>query len=138
MLVKRYQEHLVCLQEAQDRGAVVAPPQRIAQRGAEALLAGGFIEEGLHVGRQHVDDLFEQIVADQALAPVQGLWQALLVGALADRQLPEAQPCHPPVAALDQVVQRLASQAVGLATDHRQRFFGGQPQLLFVELHQLP
>jgi hypothetical protein len=52
--------------------------------------------------------------------------------------LPETQPGHPAVAALDQVVQRLAAQAGGLATNHRQRFIGGQAQVLLVEFDQLP
>jgi hypothetical protein len=44
---------------------------------------------------------------------MQRLRQGLLVSGLAGRQLPETQPGHPAVAALDQVVQGLATQAVG-------------------------
>ena len=51
MLVQRHQEHLMRLQEAQDGGTVVAATQRIAKWSAESLLAGGFVQEGLHVCR---------------------------------------------------------------------------------------
>ena len=138
MLVQRHQEHLMRLQEAQDRGTVVAAPQRIAKRGAETLLAGGFVQEGLHVHGQHVDDFFEQVVADQALAAMQRLGQGLLVSAVAGRQLPEAQPGHPAVAALNKVVQGLTAQARGLAANHCQRLIRGEAQVLLVELDQLP
>ena len=51
MLVQRHKEHLMRLQEAQDGGTVVAATHRIAKRSAESLLAGGFVQEGLHVRR---------------------------------------------------------------------------------------
>ncbi|MNP03362.1 hypothetical protein D3C76_952450 [compost metagenome] len=51
MLVQRHKEHLMRLQEAQDGGTVVAATHRIAKRSAETLLAGGFVQEGLHVRR---------------------------------------------------------------------------------------
>lgn len=126
------------LQEAQDCRTVVAAPHGIAQRGAKALLAGRIVQKGLHVGGQHVDDFFKQVVADQAFAAMQGLGQGLFVSALAGRQLPEAQAGHPAVAALDQIVQGLAPQAGGLAADYRQRLFGGKAQVLLVEFDQLP
>ena len=69
---------------------------------------------------------------------MQRLGQGLLVSAVAGRQLPETQPGHPAVAALDQVVQRLAAQAGRLAADHCQRLICGEAQVLFVKLDQLP
>ncbi|MCY1435152.1 hypothetical protein D9M71_512350 [compost metagenome] len=51
MLVQRHKEHLMRLQEAQDGGTVVAAKHRIAKRSAETLLAGGFVQESLHVCR---------------------------------------------------------------------------------------
>lgn len=69
---------------------------------------------------------------------MQGTGQGMLVSGLAGRQLPETQPGHPTVTALDQIVRGLATQAGGLATDHRQRLLGGQAQVLLVEFDQLP
>ncbi len=68
MLVQRHQKHLVRLQETQHSCAVLAATQGVAQRGAEALLAGRVVQERLYVGGQHVDDFFKKVVADQAFA----------------------------------------------------------------------
>ncbi|MNN94703.1 hypothetical protein D3C81_2133760 [compost metagenome] len=45
----------------------------VAQLAAKAFLGGGVVQKGLHLGRQAVDDLFQQIVADQPFPPVQRL-----------------------------------------------------------------
>ncbi|MNH06873.1 hypothetical protein D3C79_662520 [compost metagenome] len=138
VLVQRYQEYLVRLQVTEDGGAVMAVAQGVAQGRAETLLTGGVVKKGLHIGGQDLDDLFQQVVADQALAAMQRLGQGMLVARLAGGQLPEAQPRHPAVAALDQVVQGLATQAGRLPANHRQGLFGRQAQVLLVELGQLP
>ena len=69
---------------------------------------------------------------------MQGLGQGVVVTGLAGRQLPETQAGDPAIAALDQVVEGLATQTGGLATDHRQRFVWREAQILLVELDQLP
>lgn len=113
MLIQRHQEHLVGLQVAQDLGTVVPLAQGIAQFGAETLLAGGVVEKRLHRRRQDLDHLFEQIIANQSLAAMQCLGQGVVIAGFAGRQLPEAQPSHPAVAALDQVVRAWPRRPVG-------------------------
>ncbi|MNJ15506.1 hypothetical protein D3C77_97540 [compost metagenome] len=137
MLVQRHQEHLVRLQVTNDLGAVMAFAQGITQLAAEALLAGGVVQKALDFGWQDVDHLFEQVVANQSFTAMQCLGQCAVGPRFAGRQLPEAQAGHPAIAALDQVVQRLAAQGRGLLTEHRQRLVRGQAQVLFVELQQL-
>ncbi|MNE16452.1 hypothetical protein D3C80_1093960 [compost metagenome] len=137
MFVQRHQEYLMRLQVRDDLGAVVALTQGIAQLAAEALLARGIVEEALNFGRQNIDHFFEQVIADQALAAMQGLGQRTVGARLAGRQLPETQPGNPAVTALDQIIQGLAAQTGALLAQHRQRLVGGQAQVLFVEFEQL-
>ncbi|MNN18460.1 hypothetical protein D3C81_1316680 [compost metagenome] len=79
VFVQGHQKHLMSLQKAQDVGAVLAVTQGIAERRAEALLARRVEEKSLYVRRQDFDDFFQQVVAYQPFAAVQGVGQGMLI-----------------------------------------------------------
>ena len=86
LLVKRHQEYLVRLQVTQDFGTVVGFTHRIAEFAAKSVLRGGVVQKRLHFGRQAVDDLFQQVIADQPFAAVQALRQGAVAAGLGGGQ----------------------------------------------------
>ncbi|MNX83745.1 hypothetical protein D3C86_1155200 [compost metagenome] len=90
VLVQRHQEHLVGEQEAQDFAAVMGVANGIAQFAAKTLLGRRVVEERLDLGGQAIDDLFEQVIADQPFPAVQRLRQRAIGARLRGGQQPEA------------------------------------------------
>ena len=68
LLIQRHQKDLMRLQVTENRSAVMGIAQGIAQLGAKALLAGCFIEKGLHVRRLALNHLLQQVVVNQPIA----------------------------------------------------------------------
>lgn len=134
MLVQWHQEHLVGKQEAQDLPAVMGVANGVAQFAAKAFLGCRVVEERLDLGRQAIDDFFEQIIADQPFPAVQRLRQRAIGACLRGGQQPEAQPRDPAFAALDQVFQCLTAQGAAVPVEQAQGFVVGQAQILFMQL----
>ena len=67
----------------------MAVTNRIAQLSAEALHAGGFIKELLHLGGLPLDDFLEQVFTDQPFTAVQ-LKHLASFRQFLDSQQPEA------------------------------------------------
>ena len=132
LLVQRHQKHLMRLQVLEHGGTVMAIAHRIAQFGTEAIEAGGVIEKGLQLGRLALDHLFQQVIADHALGAVQTTL------AFGGGEQPQAQASGPALAALQQVVQRLARQLGPLLGKQFTGLVEGQAQILLLQLQQLP
>ncbi|MNK92023.1 hypothetical protein D3C87_1121410 [compost metagenome] len=132
MFVQRHQEHLVGEQEAQYFAAVMGVANGVAQFAAKAFLGRRVIEERLDLGGQAIDDLFEQVIADQPFPAVQGLRQRAVGTRLRGGQQPETQPRDPTFAALDQVFQCFTAQGTAVPVEQAQGLVVGQAQILFM------
>ncbi|MNF68814.1 hypothetical protein D3C84_506800 [compost metagenome] len=109
MFVQWHQKHLMGQQKAQDLGTVMGLAHRVTQLAAKAFLRSRVVEKRLHFGRQAIDDFFEQVVTNQALATVQRLRQRTAAPRFGGRQQPESQPRDPAFAARNQALQRFAA-----------------------------
>jgi len=105
LVVQWHQKHLVRLQVTQDFGTVVGFTHRVAEFAAKSILRGGVVQKRLHVGRQAVDDFFQQVIADEPFAAVQALRQGAVATGFRGGQQPETQAGDPAFAAADQVIE---------------------------------
>src|SRR5690606_10395256 len=101
---------------------------------AEAVEAGGLVEESLVALGLALDHFLQQVVVNQ---PVRGNRARLRAGRLLAGQQPQAQAGDPALAALQQQGALLVAQSAPLPLDQGTGLVGIQPQVLHLQLQQL-